>query len=103
MLKRLKNQSGVALMIVMAAITLLTSIAVEFAYNTNVNYNLALNEKERLQAYFLAESAIKLMELELKLEKQLSITLVEEKELEPQNLQVKKETYTIGDMVNVKK
>lgn len=43
------------------------------------------------------------IELAKKLEKQLSITLVEEKELEPQNLQVKKETYTIGDMVNVKK
>lgn len=71
----LSNQSGIALMIVLAAITILTAVATEFAYNTNVNYHLALNEKERLQAYFLAESAIKLMELELKLEKQLRSTM----------------------------
>jgi len=67
----MRNQKGIALMIVLAAITLLTATATEFAYSTNVNYNLALNDKERLQAYFLAGSAIKLMELELKLEKQL--------------------------------
>jgi type II secretory pathway component PulK len=71
MKKRTKNQSGIALMIVLSAITLLTAITTEFAYNTNVNYHLAMNEKERIQAYFLAESAIELMKLELKLEKQL--------------------------------
>lgn len=43
------------------------------------------------------------IELAKKLEKQLNIVLVEEKELEPQNLQVKKETYTIGDHVKIKK
>lgn len=65
------NQSGIALMIVLSAITLLTAVTTEFAYNTNVNYHLALNEKERIQAQFLAESAIELMKLELKLEKQM--------------------------------
>jgi len=65
------NERGIALMIVLAAVTLLTSLATEFAYNTNVNYHLALNEKERLQASFLAESAINLMKLELKLEKEM--------------------------------
>lgn len=57
-------------MIVLAAITLLTAMATDFAYTTNVNYHLALNEQEKFQAELLAVSAIKLMELELKLEKQ---------------------------------
>lgn len=71
MKKTYKNQSGIALMMVLAAIALLTAIGVQFAYDSNVNYHLALNDKEKLQAYFLAESSINLMKLELKLEKQL--------------------------------
>ena len=70
-MKKRNRQSGIALMIVLSAITLLTSIATEFAYNCNVNYNLALNEKERVQAMLLAESALSLMKLELKLEKEI--------------------------------
>jgi len=68
--KRLKDQSGIALMIVLSMITLFTFLATQFAYTTNVNYSLAFNEKERMQAFFLAESAVNLMKLELKLEKQ---------------------------------
>lgn len=71
-MNRVKNkQSGIALMIVLAAITLLTSVSTEFAYETNINYHLAKNQEEKTQAFFLAESAINLMKLELKLEKQL--------------------------------
>lgn len=66
-----KNQSGVALMIVLSAITFLTAVGIQFAYDTNVNYHLAMNDKENLQAFMLAESAINLMKLELKLEKEL--------------------------------
>lgn len=71
MIKKLKNESGVALMIVLAAVTLLTAVSTDFVYKTNISYHLAVNQKERMQAYFLAESAIKLMELEIKLEKEL--------------------------------
>ena len=43
------------------------------------------------------------IELARKLEKQLGITIVEQKELEPQQIQTKKQTYTIGDMIKIKK
>jgi putative transcription factor len=42
------------------------------------------------------------IELAKKLEKQLSINLVDEKEIESQNLKTEKKTYTIGDMLKNK-
>lgn len=65
------NESGIALMLVLSAVTMFTFLTIQFADTTNVNYNLALNEKERVQAYFLARSSIELLKLELKLEKQM--------------------------------
>ncbi len=58
-------------MMVISAIMLLSMIVLEFVFSSNVNYRLALNEKERLQAYFLAESALNLMKIELKIDRQL--------------------------------
>lgn len=57
-------------MLVLSAIVLLSSVIVEFAYNTSVYYNLALNERDRLQAYYMAKSAYSFMLLELKFDKQ---------------------------------
>ncbi|MBN1282440.1 MAG: general secretion pathway protein GspK [Proteobacteria bacterium] len=60
------NRKGVALMLVLSAITVLTMVGVEFAYNTSVYYNLVQNEADRLKAYYLARSAYNFMRLELK-------------------------------------
>lgn len=57
-------------MLVLSALVILTSLLVEFAYNTNVNYSLAQNERDRLKAYYLAKSAYNFMLLELKFDKQ---------------------------------
>lgn len=51
---------------VMSAIVVLTMIAVELAYKTQLEYHLALRQKERLQAYYLAHSAYQLTLMELK-------------------------------------
>lgn len=56
-------------MLVLSAIVLLTTMLVEFAYNTNVNYHLALNERDRLKAYYLARSGYNFMLLELKFDR----------------------------------
>lgn len=61
-----KENKGVALMLVLSAITVLTMMGVEFAYNTSVFHNLAQNEADRLKAYYLAKSAYNFMRLELK-------------------------------------
>ncbi len=56
-------------MLVLSAISVLTAMGVEFAYNTSVYYNLAQNERDRLKAYYLAKSAYNFMQLELKFDK----------------------------------
>ncbi|MBI2342224.1 MAG: general secretion pathway protein GspK [Deltaproteobacteria bacterium] len=67
----MKSSRGIALMMVISSIMLLSMIVLEFVFSSNVSYKLALNEKERLQAYFLAESALNLMKIELKIDRQL--------------------------------
>lgn len=62
-----KNESGIALLLVLGAIVVLTMLTVEFAYNAQVEYHLAHRQKERLQAYYLAQSAYQLTLLELKM------------------------------------
>lgn len=64
-----KNR-GIAIMMVLSAIMIISIIALEFVYSSNVNYRIAVNEKERLQAFYLAESALNLMKVELKIDKQ---------------------------------
>lgn len=66
-----KNQSGIALLLVISAIVLLTMLSVEFAYNSQVEYHLALRQKERLQAYYLAQSAFQMTLMELKMGNQV--------------------------------
>lgn len=53
-----KNERGIALLLVLASLALLSGMVVEFSYNAHVTYNLAFNQKERTQAYFLANSGL---------------------------------------------
>ncbi|MBI4211651.1 MAG: general secretion pathway protein GspK [Deltaproteobacteria bacterium] len=61
-----KREQGMALLMVLSSIAIITVAGVEFAYNTNVASHLASNERDRLQSYYLAKSALNLMLLELK-------------------------------------
>ena len=61
------NERGIALLLVIGSILILTMIGVEFAYDAQVEYHLAVHQKERLQAYYLALSAYNLVRLELKM------------------------------------
>lgn len=61
---------GVALLIVLASLALLSGLVVEFSYNSNVTYNLAMNERDRLQAYYLAQSGINFSKLIIKFDKE---------------------------------
>lgn len=51
---------------VLSALTILTVSIVEFSYHERVNYHLAVNAKERLQAYYLAKSALNFSKILLK-------------------------------------
>src|SRR4051812_13237480 len=66
----LKNQRGIALLMVLSALAVMTIAVVEFVYNMRINYQLAVRNKERLQAYYLARSAVNLSKLVLKYNKE---------------------------------
>ena len=68
MRSRFSNR-GVALLLVLGAIMMLTIAVSMFADNTDIQFELAYNERDRLQAEYLAYSATNLMLLELQMEK----------------------------------
>ncbi|HKY63239.1 MAG TPA: hypothetical protein VJR29_07450 [bacterium] len=69
-LAKTRRARGIALLMVLASLALLSGVVVEFAYNSNVTYNLAMNEKERTQAYYLAQSGLAFTKLVIKYDKE---------------------------------
>ncbi|MEM1347064.1 MAG: hypothetical protein AAGI01_00810 [Myxococcota bacterium] len=62
--KRFGNERrGVAMMIVLVTIALLSAVTVEFAYSTRVNFAMAANERDKVKSYFMAKSAVNLTRL----------------------------------------
>jgi type II secretory pathway component PulK len=51
---------GVALVIVVTAVAVMSAFATEFAYNTRVYFHMAANQRERVQAYYNARSATRI-------------------------------------------
>jgi general secretion pathway protein K len=72
--RRDRRQRGVALIIAVVAITLLTVVATEFAYNTRVDLQLASNQRDELQATYMARSGVALSRLLLRFQKQVDQT-----------------------------
>lgn len=66
-----RNERGVALLIVVIAITLLTVVATDFAYNSRVDLQLAANQRDEVRAYSLARSGMGLSRLLLRFQKQM--------------------------------
>jgi len=58
--RRDRRARGVALIIAVISITLLTVVATEFAYNTRVDLQLAANQRDEVRAYYMARSGISL-------------------------------------------
>ena len=54
----LKNEKGIALIITLLVITLLTALIVEFAYSARVNLSAAGNFRDKQKAYYLAKSGV---------------------------------------------
>jgi general secretion pathway protein K len=54
----MKNNRGVALLIVLLVTALLTALIFEFAYGTRVSLRSAVNFRDRERAYFLARSGV---------------------------------------------
>src|SRR6476469_9977459 len=67
----LRSERGVALLIAIISIAILTAVAVDFAYSSRVDLQLAANQRDEVRAYYLAKSGVGLSRLMLKFQKQL--------------------------------
>jgi len=56
--KLARNQSGLALLMVLVTVAVLSAIVVEFVFQTRVNAQIAANVRDRIKAYYLARSAM---------------------------------------------
>ncbi len=68
---RAGRRRGVALLMVITAIAILTAVAVEFSYRSRVEARLAANARDQLRAYYLARSAVSLTRLVLHFQRQV--------------------------------
>ena len=67
------SRRGVALILVLTVIAILTAIGVDFSYSSRVNLKLAENQRDGMRAYYLARSAVNLSRLLLHFQKQLDV------------------------------
>jgi len=65
---------GVALILVLTTVAILTSIGVDFSYGSRVSLRLAENSRDELRAYYLARSAVNLSRLLLYFQRQVDLT-----------------------------
>ncbi|MFP2927620.1 general secretion pathway protein GspK [Pyxidicoccus sp. 3LG] len=72
--RRVRRSRGVALIIAVVSIAILTVIATDFAYNSRVDLQLAANQRDEVRAYYMARSGIALSRLLLRFQKQVDQT-----------------------------
>jgi type II secretory pathway component PulK len=68
---RRNRRSGVALLVVMTTIMILTVVITELSYTARVRFLVAAHEKERAQAYWLSQTGINVYKLLLSANKQM--------------------------------
>jgi general secretion pathway protein K len=59
----LRNRRGVAIILVLGAITIMSGLAVDFGFNSEVQLRLALAGRDRLQSEYLARSGVNFLHL----------------------------------------
>ena len=69
--KYLKRQRGVAILVSLFAITLMSFIAVELSYDVGIEYVISNKEYHRLRAYYAAKSGIEISRFRLHIYKQI--------------------------------
>jgi len=65
------SERGVAMIIAVVAVAILTVVATEFVYNSRVDLQMATNQRDEIRAYYLARSGLGLSRLLLRFQKQL--------------------------------
>lgn len=65
------TQRGMALILVITSIAILTTVAVDFQFNSSVDLQLAANARDELRAEYLARSSINMSRLLLRFQRQV--------------------------------
>src|SRR5215813_964838 len=65
------SERGVAMIIAVVSIAILTVVATEFVYNSRVDLQMATNQRDEIRAYYLARSGLGLSRLLLRFQKQM--------------------------------
>lgn len=73
--KHAANQRGVALLMALVSVSLLTFIALEVGYDTTVDFAVARQQVDRLRAYYAAKSGMELSLLRIMVYKQAVASL----------------------------
>lgn len=63
MFQRLKNESGIALILVISSVMFLTVLVFDFWTDAQMGHQLAINYKARVQSYYLAKSGVNFSKL----------------------------------------
>lgn len=66
------TQRGMALILVITSIAILTTVAVDFQFNSSVDLQLAANARDELRAEYLARSSINMSRLLLRFQQQVN-------------------------------
>ncbi|MBE2252318.1 MAG: hypothetical protein IAE78_22480, partial [Myxococcus sp.] len=69
--RRRRGERGVALLLVLVGIAVLSLVANEVRYNSMVELRLATNQRDELRATYLARSGIAMSRLMLRFQKQM--------------------------------
>ena len=69
--RRRGRRSGIALLVAMSTVLILTVVVTELSYTARVRYLIAAHEKERVQAYWISQTGINIYKLILSANKQL--------------------------------
>ena len=68
-LKFLGNEKGIAMLVALSAVLIMTFLAVEVGYNTQLELALGVTQFQRLKAYYLAKSGVQISLLRIKVYK----------------------------------
>ncbi len=66
-----RHKRGVALVVVLLTVAILTTVVLDFVYETRVQLHMAVNQREEVKAYFLAKSGYELALLAMGFQRQI--------------------------------
>jgi general secretion pathway protein K len=92
--RQLRSERGIALLMVLVTVAVLTAVVAEFVYQTRVEVQMAANVRDRVKAYYLARSATNVARLVVYLQGRIDMFM--------KNMPIPKEIKDAGMMGTIK-